>query len=98
MRCGGSESAEDIGPPQSFFPRCFDLSDSSQLDEFKDNFRQTAAAVVLKVGGHARSVVYVNAVTTRGHKEHGLFGGGSLLIYVWYTVGLSYMHGSNIAL
>lgn len=36
-------------PPSSIFPRCFDLSDPSQVDDFKDNFRQTAAASVLKV-------------------------------------------------
>lgn len=56
MRCGGSETDQDVDRPQSFFPRCFDLSDSSQLDEFKDNFRHTAAEVVLKVCSHARGI------------------------------------------
>lgn len=61
-RCGGSETDEDFGTSQqSFFPRCFDLSDFSQLDEFKDSFRQTAAEVVLKVC----EVSNVNVVTTR---------------------------------
>ncbi|CAM9299567.1 unnamed protein product, partial [Hapterophycus canaliculatus] len=49
IKYGCSEIGEEIGSPWSFFPRCFDLSDSSQLDEFKENFRQTAAASILKV-------------------------------------------------
>lgn len=46
------ENGEDFDSPSSFFPRCFDLSDLAQVDEFKDDFRQTAAEAVLKVGGH----------------------------------------------
>ncbi|CAM9171195.1 unnamed protein product [Ectocarpus sp. 13 AM-2016] len=41
-RTGGGETE----PPGSFFPRCFDLGDSSTLDEFKHNYQQTAAAAV----------------------------------------------------
>ncbi|CAM9226330.1 unnamed protein product [Ectocarpus sp. 4 AP-2014] len=39
---GGGETKS----PRSFFPRCFDLGDSSTLDEFKHNYQQTAAAAV----------------------------------------------------
>lgn len=51
-RCWGSENGEEFDSPSSFFPRCFDLSDLAQVDEFKDDFRQTAAEAVLKVGAH----------------------------------------------
>ena len=48
----GSENGGDLDSPSSFFPRCFNLSDLAQVDEFKDDFRQTAAEAVLKVGTH----------------------------------------------
>eukprot|EP00903_Cladosiphon_okamuranus_P008323 g8007.t1 len=51
MECGGSSRREEDVSSESFFPRCFDLSDSSQLEDFKEDFRQTAAAVVLKMSG-----------------------------------------------
>ncbi|CAM9115362.1 unnamed protein product [Ectocarpus fasciculatus] len=47
-RCGRSTGGGETESPRSFFPRCFDLGDSSTLDEFKQNYRQTAAAAVLK--------------------------------------------------
>lgn len=48
-----SKIREEGVAQESFFPRCFDLSDSSQLEDFKENFRQTAAEVVLKVKMHS---------------------------------------------
>ncbi|CAM9153163.1 unnamed protein product [Ectocarpus sp. 12 AP-2014] len=51
---GGGETES----PTSFFPRCFDLGDSSTLDEFKHNYRQTAAAAVLKAGACLMILVF----------------------------------------
>ncbi|CAM9495175.1 unnamed protein product [Ectocarpus sp. 6 AP-2014] len=45
-RNGSPTGGGETESPRSFFPRCFDLGDSSTLDEFKQNYRQTAAAAV----------------------------------------------------
>ncbi|CAN0167367.1 unnamed protein product, partial [Scytosiphon promiscuus] len=47
VKYGRSDLGEELALPGSFFPRCFDLSDSSQLQDFLDNFRQTAASSVV---------------------------------------------------
>lgn len=66
-RCSGEEGRRDFAKISSFFPRCFDLSDPAQLDDFKDDFRQTAAAAVLKVKSTGHSVLIRRTDETEVH-------------------------------